>query len=167
MSAPDKNRTVRTFILTISDTRTKETDKSGKLMQELLEANGHKIIGREIVPDELHNIQRVVRERSVDKHIDVILTNGGTGMAFRDVTIEAIQPLLDKEMPGFGEMFRTLSYYEDIGSSAIMSRAVAGITNHTPIFVTPGSSGAVKLAMEKLILKEIVHIVHEAQKDLP
>ena len=166
MSHPDKNRSIRTFILTISDTRTRETDKSGRLMQELLEANGHEVIGREIVPDELHNIQRVVREMSVDKQIEAILTNGGTGMAFRDVTIEAIQPLLDKEMPGFGEVFRTLSYYEDIGSSAIMSRAIAGITNHTPIFVTPGSSGAVKLAMEKLILKELVHVVHEAQKDL-
>lgn len=166
MSNPDRNRSIGCFILTVSDTRTEETDKSGNLIAELLEQDGHKVVGRAIVSDEFDEIQRVIKEKSKDIKVEAILTNGGTGMAKRDVTIESVKPLLDKEMPGFGEVFRTLSYYEDIGSSAMMSRAIAGIVNDRPIFTTPGSSGAVKLAMNKLILKELVHIVHEAQKDL-
>ncbi|WLV23788.1 MogA/MoaB family molybdenum cofactor biosynthesis protein [Aciduricibacillus chroicocephali] len=166
MSNPDRNRSVNCFVLTISDTRTEETDKSGNLMIQMLEDSGHKVVGRTIVRDEFEAIQKIIKEKSKDAAVEAILTNGGTGMAKRDVTIEAVKSLLDKEMPGFGEVFRTLSYYEDIGSSAIMSRAIAGIVNDRPIFTTPGSSGAVKLAMEKLILKEFSHIVHEAQKDL-
>jgi len=166
LSLPEKRKALNCYILTVSDTRTDETDKSGNLMRELLEGAGHQVAGKDIVRDDIAKIQEKIRAASGDAAIDAILTNGGTGVSYRDVTIEAIQPLLDKEMPGFGEVFRTLSYYEDIGSGAIMSRAIAGIANHTPVFSTPGSSGAVKLAMNKLILKEIEHAVHEAQKDL-
>ena len=102
----------------------------------------------------------------IDEDIDVILTNGGTGIAKRDVTIETVQSLLDKEIVGFGELFRMLSYQEDIGSAAILSRAIAGVVKNKAVFSTPGSTGAVKLAMNKLILPEIGHVVREIKKDL-
>ena len=100
-------------------------------------------------------------------NIDVVLTNGGTGIALRDVTIETVQELFTKEITGFGELFRSISYQEDIGSSAILSRAIAGVYLNKAIFSTPGSTGAVRLAMNKLILPEIGHVVRELQKDFP
>jgi molybdenum cofactor biosynthesis protein B len=152
------------MILTVSDTRTKESDKSGDLMEKLLTEAGHLMVQREIVMDESETIQRIIKAASENPDIDAIITNGGTGIAGRDVTIEAVRNMLDKEIPGFGELFRMLSYQEDIGSAAMMSRAIAGVCNRTAIFSTPGSSGAVKLAMDKLILPEITHVVHEIKK---
>jgi molybdenum cofactor biosynthesis protein B len=152
------------MIITVSDTRTKENDKSGDLMEKLLREAGHRIIHRAIVKDERGVIQQIIKEGSEDTGIDVILTNGGTGIAYRDVTIEAVKSMLDKEIPGFGELFRMLSYTEDIGSAAIMSRAIAGVCKDTAVFSTPGSSGAVKLAMHKLILPELSHVVLELKK---
>jgi molybdenum cofactor biosynthesis protein B len=160
----NKKVSVNCLIITVSDTRTVESDKSGDLMEKFLTEAGHQIIQREIVKDERELIQQVITAGSINSDIDVILTNGGTGIASRDVTIEAVESLLDKGIPGFGELFRMLSYTEDIGSAAIMSRATAGIFNHTAIFSTPGSSGAVKLAMEKLIIPELSHVVHEIKK---
>ncbi|WP_066172919.1 MogA/MoaB family molybdenum cofactor biosynthesis protein [Bacillus marinisedimentorum] len=160
--APDR---VRCKVITVSDTRTKETDKSGKRMIEYLEENGHDVAAYEIVKDEPIPIRSAILDGCEDSRIDVILTNGGTGIAHRDVTIETVSQLLDKEMVGFGELFRMLSYTEDIGSAAILSRAIAGVAMHTAVFSTPGSSGAVKLAMEKLILPEISHVVRELRKD--
>lgn len=154
------------MILTISDTRTELTDKSGNLMVELLEREGHIVTQKEIVADDSESIRKRVIAGCKNPDVDVILTNGGTGISFRDVTIETIQEMLDKEITGFGELFRMLSYQEDIGSSAIMSRATAGVRNHTAIFTTPGSTGAVKLAMNKLILPELSHVVSEVKKDL-
>lgn len=153
-------------VLTVSDTRNKETDKSGKLIKELLEQAGHHILHYEIVADERVAIQQAVRQAIGMQKVEAVILNGGTGIARRDVTIESIQPFLDKELPGFGELFRMLSYQLDIGSAAILSRAVAGVANDRILFATPGSSGAVKLAMEKLILPELAHIVREIQKDL-
>lgn len=135
-------------------------------MNDLLEESGHKIVNKQIVPDERMAIETAVKEGCKHPDVDVILTNGGTGISFRDVTIETVQQLFDKEIPGFGELFRMLSYEEDIGSAAIMSRAIAGISNHRAIFSTPGSSGAVKLAMNKLIIPELSHVVNEIKKDL-
>src|SRR6476660_6936555 len=117
-------------IITVSDTRDKETDKSGKLMIELLEQAGHKIIDYIIVKDESAPIEDEIIKGCTNEDIDVILTNGGTGIAKRDVTIETVQGLLDKEIVGFGEIFRMLSYQEDIGSAAILSRAVAGVVKN-------------------------------------
>lgn len=153
-------------VITVSDTRNKDTDKSGKLMIELLEQAGHKIIDYVIVKDETNPIQTEILKGCSRDDIDVILTNGGTGIAKRDVTIETVQNLLDKEIVGFGELFRMLSYQEDIGSAAILSRAIAGVVQNRAVFSTPGSSGAVKLAMNKLILPELGHIVREIKKDL-
>lgn len=153
-------------IITVSDTRDKETDKSGKLMIELLENEGHNIIDYVIVKDEAVPIENEIIGGCNDEDIDVILLNGGTGIAKRDVTIETVQNLLEKEIVGFGELFRMLSYQEDIGSSAILSRAIAGVVKNKAVFSTPGSTGAVKLAMQKLILPEIGHVVRELRKDI-
>jgi molybdopterin adenylyltransferase len=161
--APDK---VSCKIITVSDTRTKETDKSGQTMKNLLEAAGHTITDYCIVKDEKAAIKEAVWLGCQDPEIDVVLTNGGTGIAKRDVTIETVQDLFEKEISGFGELFRMLSYQEDIGSAAILSRAIAGVVNNTAVFSTPGSTGAVKLAMNRLILPEIGHVVRELRKDL-
>lgn len=161
-----KQQTLNCMIVTVSDTRNKDTDKSGRLMTTLLEQAGHHVAAVDIVPDNSAEIQNVVATGAKNPAIDVILTNGGTGISFRDVTIETIKGMLDKELTGFGEIFRMLSYQEDIGSAAILSRAIAGVIHNTAIFATPGSTGAVKLAMEKLIMPELQHVVHEIQKDL-
>lgn len=153
-------------VITVSDTRTEDTDKSGKLMKEMLESAGHKIVDYVIVKDEAVPIKDEVLKGCSNPDIDVVLTNGGTGIAKRDVTIETVQSLFDKEIPGFGEIFRMLSYQEDIGSAAILSRAAAGVVNDSAVFSTPGSTGAVRLAMEKLIIPEIGHVVRELKKDL-
>lgn len=130
---------VNCMIITISDTRTSTTDKSGQLMAGLLEEAGHRVEAKKIIPDQKEVIQKEIENGCKDLNIDAILTNGGTGIAYRDVTIETVKPMLSKEMSGFGEIFRMLSYQEDIGSSAILSRAIAGVIDHTPIFATPGS----------------------------
>lgn len=157
---------VRCKVITVSDTRTPETDKSGKLMMEMLEAAGHKVADYVIVKDEAEPIKSEVLKGCSNPDVDVVLTNGGTGIAKRDVTIETVQSIFEKEIPGFGEIFRTLSYLEDIGSAALLSRAAAGVVNDRAVFSTPGSTGAVRLAMEKLIIPEIGHVVRELTKDL-
>lgn len=153
-------------VITVSDTRTEETDKSGKLMMEMLENAGHIISDYIIVKDEAEPIKKAVLKGCNDPNIDVVLTNGGTGIAKRDVTIETVQSVFEKEITGFGELFRMLSYQEDIGSAALLSRAAAGVLNDKAVFSTPGSTGAVRLAMAKLILPEIGHVVRELKKDL-
>lgn len=158
-------KVVRCQIITISDTRDMESDKSGQIMLELIEASGHEVAGREIVKDEAVQIREAVLRASQDDGVDCVLTNGGTGIAKRDVTIEALSELYEKEIPGFGELFRMLSFQEDIGSAAILSRASAGVIGGTPVFSTPGSSGAVRLAMNKLIIPELGHLLREIRKD--
>jgi molybdopterin adenylyltransferase len=153
-------------VMTVSDTRTKDTDKSGKLIVDLLQESGNEVCHYQIVPDEKVAIQEAIEVIISDTHAEVLILNGGTGISFRDVTVEAIQPLFTKEIPGFGELFRILSYQLDIGSASMLSRAVAGVVNHRVIFATPGSTKAVKLAMEKLILPELSHVVREVSKDL-
>ncbi|RTR29606.1 molybdenum cofactor biosynthesis protein MoaB [Robertmurraya yapensis] len=157
---------VACMVITVSDTRTKETDKSGQTMISLLEAAGHVIGDYVIVKDEKEAIREAVVKGCENPEIEVVLTNGGTGIAKRDVTIETVQSLFDKEISGFGELFRMLSYQEDIGSAAILSRAIAGVVNDKAVFSTPGSTGAVKLAMNRLIIPEIGHVVRELKKDL-
>ncbi|MDA1477607.1 MogA/MoaB family molybdenum cofactor biosynthesis protein [Bacillus changyiensis] len=152
-------------VVTVSDTRTKETDKSGQLMKDYLQNAGHQLVSYQIVKDNQEDIKAAVLEGCQDSRIDVILLNGGTGIAARDVTIEAICPLFSKELTGFGEIFRMLSYTE-IGSSAILSRAAAGVIQNKAVFLTPGSRGAVKLAMTKLIIPELAHVMRELRKDI-
>lgn len=162
-AAAPKN--VSCMVITVSDTRTKETDKSGQLMKQLLEEQGHSTLQYDIIPDEPKQILQSIRRGLDHSEVDVILLNGGTGIAMRDTTYETVSSILDKEMPGFGEIFRYLSYTEDIGSAAILSRAVAGTVQGKAIFSTPGSSGAVKLAMTKIIIPELGHVVRELKKD--
>jgi len=156
--------TVRCMVVTVSDTRTAETDKSGALMRELLLSNGYDVVRYEIVKDEYEQIRQLVQEAAMDPAVEALLLNGGTGIAPRDTTYEAVRDSLDKEMPGFGEIFRYLSFAEDIGTAAILSRAVAGVVGRTAVFSTPGSTGAVKLAMTRIIVPELRHVMREIYK---
>ena len=153
------------MVITISDTRTEDTDSSGQLIVKLLEQNGHRLVEKIIVPDEPQEIRALLQEGIETNEIQAILCNGGTGISVRDHSYEAINAVLEKRLDGFGELFRMLSYQE-IGSAAMMSRATAGIAGNTVIFSIPGSKGAVKLAMEKLILPELGHILWELGKHL-
>ena len=147
-------------VLTVSDTRTEADDKSGKIIKDLLEDAGHAVGFYQIVPDDADQIRRLLIQIADEGTCQAILTNGGTGIAARDTTYEAVVGLLEKRLDGFGELFRFLSW-EDIGSGAILSRAVAGVYRDTMVFCMPGSSGAVRLAMEKLIVPELSHLVWE------
>lgn len=155
------------MIVTVSDTRTPDTDKSGRLIRELLESYGHEVRRALIVPDEYERIRELLREAEADPAIEAVLLNGGTGIAARDTTYEAVAALLTKEMPGFGEIFRMLSFTEDIGTAAILSRAIAGTMGRTAVFSMPGSTGAVRLAMTRLIVPELGHVMREIYKDDP
>jgi len=141
-------------VLTISDTRGENEDISGKLLVERLSEAGHKAVEKVIVKDDMYDIRAVVSRWIADSNVDVILTTGGTGVTGRDGTPEAIKPLLAKEIEGFGEMFRVLSY-EDIKTSTLQSRALAGVANGTYLFVLPGSSSACQTAWEKLISEQL------------
>lgn len=154
---------IRCFVLTISDTRTAETDTSGRAIAELLAAAGHQVAGREIVKDEPEAVRRIVADRLEDPGVEVIITTGGTGIASRDTTYEALAGLLDKRLDGFGELFRYLSY-QDIGPAAMLSRAFAGLARRKILVALPGSERAVRLAMIKLILPELGHLVREARR---
>ncbi|EJO7169428.1 MogA/MoaB family molybdenum cofactor biosynthesis protein [Staphylococcus pseudintermedius] len=158
-------RPIRCAVLTVSDTRTTETDKGGQSVQTLLQTADFEVEIQHymIVKDELTAIQSTVQQW-LTGDVDVIVTTGGTGIAPRDVTIEAVTPLLDKEIEGFGELFRYLSFTEDVGTRALLSRAVAGTSKRTLIFCLPGSTGAVKLALNRLILPELTHLVYEMNK---
>lgn len=151
--------TLNCGIITVSDTRTPDTDRSGQLIRQSLQEAGHKITAYQILPDEPEQIQSLLTQLCTPT-TDAILLNGGTGIAPRDTTYDALESLLEKTLPGFGEIFRILSY-DEIGSRAIASRAIAGIYRQTLIFSLPGSSNAVKLALEKLILPEIVHLAQQ------
>jgi len=155
--------TVRCAVLTISDTRSKDVDRSGELVRQNLSWRGHEVVAYEIVPDDSSRIAALMRDWIERPDVQAIITNGGTGIAGRDNTYEVIVSLLDKQLTGFGEIFRMLSFQE-IGAAAMLSRAIAGIAKGTAIFSLPGSSNAVKLAMEKLIGPEIGHVVLEITK---
>ncbi len=149
---------VRCAVVTVSDTRTLEEDSSGQTMVELLEAGGHRVVERTIVPDEPAVLIELVQGFSASPEIDAILFTGGTGIAARDQTVDAIASLLTKELPGYGELLRLLSYQE-IGAAAMLSRALGGIVDQTVVLTMPGSTAAVRLAMQKLILPELAHMV--------
>ncbi|CAM4258232.1 MogA/MoaB family molybdenum cofactor biosynthesis protein [Lacicoccus alkaliphilus] len=160
------DRDIDVAVITVSDTRTVETDKGGKLVQEYL-AEINTVVKEEhytIVKDDEASIKEAV-SGMLDDGVDAVITTGGTGIAARDVTIEAVRTFFDKEIEGFGEIFRMLSYTEDIGSRSILSRAVAGTHGSQVIISMPGSSGAVKLAMEKLVVPELNHLVFEVTKE--
>jgi len=150
-------------VLTVSDTRTLADDRSGDLMVELLEQAGHIAAARSIVPDEPQRLQQAVRELVAQPDIAAILVTGGTGIAARDQTPDTLARLFTKELSGFGELFRMLSYQE-IGAAAMLSRAGGGLIDQTVVLLMPGSTPAVRLAMERLILPELGHMVELAGK---
>jgi molybdenum cofactor biosynthesis protein B len=154
---------VRVYVLTVSDSRTEATDTSGRAARELIEGAGHVVAGYRIVRDEPSEVTHVIRRVADERTADVIITSGGTGISTRDTTYEAVTSLLEKRLDGFGEIFRMLSWGE-IGSAAMMSRAVAGLYRGVAVFCTPGSTAAVKLALEKLIIPELGHLVFEAHR---
>jgi molybdenum cofactor biosynthesis protein B len=145
---------VNIAVLTISDTRTENDDKSGDTIVNRVIKSGHQLHEKRIVPDNMYQIRAAVSTWIADAEVQVVITTGGTGVSGRDGSPEAVEPLLDKTLDGFGEMFRVLSY-DDIGTSTLQSRALAGVVNGTYIFVLPGSPGAVKLAWEKLISHQL------------
>ena len=159
----DAVQRVAAVVITVSDTRTLETDTGGRLLAELLEGQGHRVVERVVVPDDPEAIEAAAREALAREDVRAIVLTGGTGVAPRDVTPETLEPLLERVVPGFGELFRMLSY-EDIGSAALLSRALAGIAAGKVVFVLPGSRGAIRLALEKLILPELGHLAAEAVK---
>jgi molybdenum cofactor biosynthesis protein B len=159
----DSPLAVRCAVITVSDTRTLETDSGGGRVVELLEAAGHVVAEREIVADEPSEMRPLVEQLLSRDDVDAILMTGGTGVARRDQTYETVRGLLTKSLPGYGELFRMLSY-EEIGPAALLSRAVGGLAGSTVVLTMPGSPAAVKLAMEKIILPELGHLVSEARK---
>jgi molybdenum cofactor biosynthesis protein B len=151
-------RAVACAIVTVSDTRTEKTDGSGKRIRALLEGAGHRVVAYAILPDEPDRLRAHVAELCALASVEAVIVNGGTGLAPRDTSYEAIAGMLEKRLDGFGELFRMLSYAE-IGSPAMLSRAVAGVVAGTVVASLPGSTGAVELAMSKLLLPELGHMV--------
>lgn len=157
------SRRVRIFVLTVSDTRTEATDTGGALCRELCTAAGHEVVGSALVKDDQAQIQGVLSAVAAGRTAEVLIATGGTGISRRDVTCEALAPLLDRRLDGFGELFRLLSFQE-IGAAAMLSRAIGGLHRDLVVFAVPGSPGAVRLALERLILPEIGHLTAEAQR---
>lgn len=156
---------VRCFVLTVSDTRTEENDRGGALIKELLRAAGHGICGSRIARDD----EGAIRDAAVTAingitDPECLIVTGGSGIGPRDVSPEALRPLITKELPGFGEIFRVLSY-EEVGAASMLSRAFAGVAGRTLLFVLPGSTNAVRLAMEKLIVPELGHLIREVRPE--
>ena len=159
-SAPE---TVRVAIITISDTRTPETDTGGDVAEELLEGAGQEVVERRIVRDEVSGIRNNIVDLLAKSDVDAVVATGGTGISARDTTYEVVERMVEKRLDGFGEIFRMLSY-EEIGSAAIMSRALAGSVGNKFVASLPGSRNAVRLAVEKLLVPELSHIVFELRK---
>ena len=165
---PDEHRAaapqqVRCAVVTISDTRTIETDRGGEAVIEALSSEGHQVTARHLIPDNEAQIRELVQLLSRDEQVDVVLLTGGTGISPRDQTYETLRELFDRTLPGYGELFRMLSYQE-IGPAAMLSRACGGLVRQTVVLSMPGSPNAVKLAMSKLTLPEIGHLVQQAKQ---
>ena len=151
------------FVLTISDSKTPETDTSGALIRELLSGAGHRVTGHAIVKDDPEQVAAVIRSGCAAPSVEAFILTGGTGITSRDSTYEAIEALLDKRLAGFGELFRMLSYQE-IGAAAMLSRAQGGVVQGRVLFSLPGSPNACRLALEKLIIPELPHLIREVRR---
>jgi molybdenum cofactor biosynthesis protein B len=156
-------KSVGCYVVTVSDTRTEDTDTGGKAIVELLSGAGHRIIGRSLVRDDPEQLRDAIGRQLANPDVQVVITTGGTGITSRDCTFEAVSSMLWKRLDGFGELFRMLSY-DQIGSGAIMSRALAGTIAGRVIVSLPGSEAAVRLALEKLLIPELGHLVREATR---
>jgi molybdenum cofactor biosynthesis protein B len=156
-------REVRCYVVTVSDTRTVDSDTGGRAIVDLLAAAGHLVVGRTIVRDDPEMVRSIVGRQLANPDVQAIITTGGTGISSRDSTYEAVSSMLDKQLDGFGELFRMLSY-EQIGAAAMLSRACAGLVSGRIVVALPGSEGAVRLAMERLLIPELGHMVREASR---
>jgi molybdopterin adenylyltransferase len=154
----------RIAVVIVSDTRTVHTDESGPLAVELLEAAGQQIANFALLPNDEARVRAHVETHLADAEVDVVLLSGGTGLGSRDRTVEAIRPLLEKELPGFGELFRLISFQEQIGTAAILTRAVAGSARGKLIVSLPGSKAAVSLALTRVLLPELSHLLRELRR---
>jgi molybdenum cofactor biosynthesis protein B len=155
---------VAVVVITVSDSRTLEDDTGGALLVELVEGAGHRVVSRQIVRDDIESIRRVIDQAIMRDDVRAVLLTGGTGIAPRDVTPDAVEPILDRVIPGFGELFRALSFRE-IGPAAMLSRALAGMARGRLVAALPGSRAAVRLAVERLLLPELGHLVGEAERE--
>ncbi|HVH40369.1 MAG TPA: MogA/MoaB family molybdenum cofactor biosynthesis protein [Gemmatimonadaceae bacterium] len=155
---------IRAAVLTVSDSRTTATDESGPLIRELLTSGLHTITQADLLPNDEERVRGTVMAWLGREDVDAIIITGGTGLGSRDRSIEAVRPLFDKEIPGFGELFRLLSFQEQIGSSSILSRATAGSARGKVVVVLPGSRAAVELAMQRIILPELPHLLREIRR---
>ena len=156
-------KSIGCWVLTVSDSKTPETDTSGTLIREMLTGAGHQVVGSEIVRDEPTEVQRVIRDACANDAVRAVVMTGCTGITSRDSTFEAVEAMLDKRLPGFGELFRMLSYQE-VGGAAMLSRAQLGIARGRIIVSLPGSPNACRLALEKLLLPELGHLVRELNR---
>ncbi len=156
-------KSVSCAVLTISDTRTEKDDESGRLLMQKLSETGHRVTSYCVLRNEADSIKKKIHELLKEEELQVVITLGGTGVSHRDITVETISPILEKRLDGFGELFRFLSYQE-IGSSSIMSRAIAGVAMEKVIICLPGSLEATRLATDKIIIPEIGHMVREATR---
>jgi len=153
------------WVITVSDTRTPQTDESGGLIRTELETHGHQVLRYQIVRDEPDQIRKLLEEALADDEVQAVILTGGTGISPRDTTYEVVHQLIDKELPGFGELFRWLSFQDrEVGPRAILSRATAGVAKGKLIFSLPGSTGAVELALKELILPVLGHAVYEVRR---
>ncbi len=151
-------------LLTVSDSRTEADDESGALMRRLVEAAGHRVCDYALLRNDESAVREHVRGLAGRDDVDAVLITGGTGLGSRDRTVEAVRPLFDKEMPGFGEIFRMVSFTEQVGTAAILSRAVAGVVNGTLVASMPGSKAAVELALTRVLLPELRHAIRELRR---
>lgn len=154
----------RAAVLTVTDSRTRATDASGDRLEAGLRAAGHTVTARELLPNDEARVRALVTEWIAREDVDLIVITGGTGLGSRDRTIEAVRPLLEKEIPGFGELFRLLGYQEQVGTAAMLSRATAGSAGGTLVISLPGSLAAVGLALDRLILPEAAHLLREIRR---
>lgn len=155
---------MRCAVLTVSDSRTPETDESGRHLREALAAAGHAVQRHELLKNDEARVRALVADWLGEDDLDLIVITGGTGLGSRDRTIEAVRPLLEKELPGFGELFRMLSFQEQVGTAAILSRATAGSARGKLVISLPGSRAAVQLATERIILPEAAHAIRELRR---
>jgi molybdopterin adenylyltransferase len=167
-SVPDEHRStapgvIRCAVITVSDTRTPTTDTGGQAIVDVLHASGNPVIQREIVPDDPARLRPLLVQWAADPDVDAVLLTGGTGISSRDRTVETVSALLTKVLPGYGELFRMLSYQE-IGPAAMLSGVIGGVIDRTIVLTMPGSPAGVRLAMEKLIVPELSHLVREARR---
>lgn len=155
---------IRCAVVTVSDSRAEATDESGALIQELLRRDGHRVATYALLPNDEARVREHVRTLLAREDVDAVLLTGGTGLGSRDRTVEAVRPLLDKELPGFGELFRVISYQDQIGAAAILSRALAGGAKRKLVVSMPGSKAAVELALTRIILPELRHAIRELRR---